>query len=245
MDIKEINELDVQSERKHWWIRTRFQYIEKLFSYFTKKNLSVAEYGCGSGQNLWYLKTQSPSIEKVSRAVGIDPNLPEGFSGDWCDESFRLSNNLNECSESKADVLLAMDVLEHVDDDEGVLKQWVSTMNTDGAILITVPAFQSLWSYHDEFLEHRKRYTKSELLEVAAKAGLRPVYLRYAFGYLFPVVYLVRKLSKGSKDQQDLKLPNPVINWIMLLLGKIEKSLGGNPLFGTSVIGIFKFEETK
>jgi len=245
MDIKEINELDIQSERKHWWIRTRFQYIEKLFNFFNRGNLNVAEYGCGSGQNLWYLKTQSPSIGKVKSAVGIDPNLPAEFKGDWCDENFRLSSNLNECSEEKADVLLAMDVLEHVDNDEEVLKQWVSTMKPDGSILITVPAFQSLWSYHDEFLEHRKRYTRKELLEVAKKAGLEPVYLKYAFGYLFPVVFIVRKFSKGSKDQQDLKLPNPVINLIMILLGKIEKVLGGNPFFGTSVIGIFKFEKSK
>lgn len=249
MDLKEVNELSILSERKHWWIRTRFLYIDKLFNFFSKnKKLIVAEYGCGTGQNLWYLKEESPVTNQISKAVGIDPNLSSDFKTDWSDEKFKLSSDLNEFKSGEADAVLAMDVLEHVDNDEEALKHWVSTMNKDGHILITVPAFQSLWSYHDVFLEHKKRYTKKDLTEVARKAGLKPVYIKYAFGYLFPVVYIVRKLTKGSKEDsgnQDLKLPNPLINFLMICVGKLEKILGGNPLFGTSVIGIFKFDETK
>tara|TARA_R110002072_G_scaffold1989_2_gene16379 strand:- start:93273 stop:94025 length:753 start_codon:yes stop_codon:yes gene_type:complete len=246
MDLKEVDELSVYSERKHWWIKTRFQYIEKLLNRFKSGKVDLAEYGCGTGQNLWYLKTQSPQSDKIKKAVGIDPNLTESFKAEWVDEQYYLTSDLNEFSNKKADVLLAMDVLEHVDDDESVLKHWVSTMSHNGAILITVPAFQSLWSYHDEFLEHRKRYTKSDLLAVAEKAGLKPVYLKYAFGYLFPVVYFVRKLSKGNKNKeknQDLRLPPAFINLIMIILGKVEFWLGGNSLFGTSVVGIFEFDE--
>ena len=243
MDLKEVDELSVLSERKHWWIKTRFLYIDKLLSYAQKTKLKIAEYGCGTGQNLWYLKEKSTDSSKVDFAIGIDPNFDDQFKADWVDERFKLSNNLNTFSENEADLVLAMDVLEHIEDQEQALSHWSSTLHNEGKILITVPAFNSLWSYHDEFLDHKRRYTKNDLAAVAAKCGLRPVYLSYAFGYLFPAVFLIRKLSKGSKDQQDLKLPNFILNTLLFLFGRIEKTLGGNPLFGTSVIGIFEKNE--
>lgn len=243
MDLKEVDELSVRSERQHWWIKTRFLYIDKLFSFCRKEKIKVAEYGCGTGQNLWYLKERSSQSKKVDLAIGIDPNLDNQFEAEWIDEKFKLSNDLNTFASNEADVVLAMDVLEHIDDQEEALNHWVSTLNEDGQILITVPAFKSLWSYHDEFLDHKRRYTKKDLEIVARKCGLRPVYLSYAFGFLFPAVYIIRKLSKGSKDNQDLKLPNFILNSLLFIFGKVEKMLGGNPFFGTSVIGIFEKNE--
>jgi SAM-dependent methyltransferase len=243
MDLKEANELSIINERQHWWIKTRFLYIDKLFKPIQKGNLCVAEYGCGTGQNLWYLKEEFNRSSDIEKAIGVDPNLPSDFRPEWINDKFKLSNNLDEFKKEEADVVLAMDVLEHVDNDTEALTHWVSTMKPDGRILVTVPAFQSLWSYHDEFLEHKKRYTRKSLLSVAKEAGLRPVYLKYSFSYIFPIMYILRKLKKNATAKQDLKLPNPIINSLMLLVGKLEYLLGGHRLIGTSVIGIFEKDE--
>lgn len=223
-------------EREHYWIKTRFQYIDKALP---KEAREVIEFGCGTGQNIWYLR-QRFDLESI---VGVDPNLPDNFSPEWIDSKDSMVKAIGQ--DQKADFLVAMDVLEHIDNDGEVLKEWVTHLKGSNArMLITVPAFQSLWSSHDEILEHKRRYTKKSLKEVALSAGLEPVYLSYAFSYLFFPAWIVRKLfaAKGS-ESTDLKKPNFVINSIFKLLGKIEYLLGGFPLFGTSVVGIFKVRE--
>lgn len=70
-------------------------------------------------------------------------------------------------------LVLIMDVLEHVDDDTGLLRQYTSSIPHGSQVLITVPAFEFLWSGHDVFLEHRRRYTRLRIEEVVSKAGTR------------------------------------------------------------------------
>ncbi len=241
MDIKELDQVSIVGERYHWWIRTRYNYIDKALGLLNKENIKVAEFGCGSCQNLWYAKEECKNIDSV---VGVDPELPDDFKFDWMNSTDKLEKRL-DIDLKEPDLVLGMDVLEHIEDDESALKQWVSNMGPDSLILLTVPAFKSLWSYHDEFLDHKRRYTKEELVLLADKCGLKPVFSNYAFGLLFPVVWVVRKLFGKGKEQQggsDLKLPPAPINLPLRLLGWIEAKLGGSPFFGTSVVGIFKLK---
>ena len=67
----------------------------------------------------------------------------------------------------KADIVLAMDVLEHIQDDYSTLKEWKNTLKPNGLLLITVPAFQHLWSSHDIFLGHHRRYNKKDISDLA------------------------------------------------------------------------------
>lgn len=236
MDIKELNQVSIENERKHWWICTRFNYIDKALELLKKDKVTAAEFGCGSCQNLWYLKNK----KEVSKVIGIDPELPEGFSFDGLSSEDVLSRDLNY-NFSEPDLLLGMDVLEHIEDDKAALTEWTSKLSDNSLMLITVPAFQSLWSGHDVFLDHKRRYTKSQLVALGESCGLRPVFSSYAFGALFPVVWLIRKiLSSDEPKASDLNLPPAFINLPLRLLGWIESKLGGSPLFGTSVICIFK-----
>ena len=57
-----------------------------------------------------------------------------------------------------------MDVLEHIRDDYSALKEWKKVLNPNGIILISVPAFQHLWSHHDKFLGHYRRYNKKDFI---------------------------------------------------------------------------------
>jgi len=242
MDIKEASELSQREERQHWWIKTRFLYIDKALSNLRQEKIDLVEFGCGTAQNLWYLQEESFYKNRITKMIGVDPELPEGFKTDWNQsEKIELTNDLNRPEENKNDVALAMDVLEHIDDEAGALAGWRKSLKPGGLMFITVPAFQALWSYHDEFLDHKRRYTKEGLIKVLKENGFEPIKVTYAFSFVFPLVYLVRKLSKGNKEnQQDLALPPMIVNSILYFCGKVENILGGFPFFGTSVIGIFK-----
>ena len=74
-----------------------------------------------------------------------------------------------------SDLVLMMDVIEHVDDDVGLIRQYSDSMLQHGTMLITVPAFQFLWSKHDVFLEHKRRYTHASLHRAIEAAGLTVV----------------------------------------------------------------------
>ena len=237
MDIKEANSTSVKNERKHWWIQTRYNYIDKSIALLNCADIDVLEIGCGTGQNLWFLKNQSRFKQKVKSLTGFDPKLSEEFKirKDIAD---LFENDLSNIKPG-FDLILAMDVLEHIENDQDALNKWKTLLNPDGVILITVPAFNCLWSYHDEFLEHKRRYIKSTLLPVTKNSNLKPLYLNYAFSYLFPVMYLMRKLVK-TNQKSDLKLPNIFINSILKMMGKMEYYWGGGRFFGTSLIGIFK-----
>lgn len=227
----------------HWWLSTRLQYVEKSLE-LCPREASVIEFGCGTGQNIYYLRKKYPQASRIKQIKGVDPALPENFDSSWVSEGDVITSKYPEETE-KFDLLLATDVVEHIEKDVEILREWQTYLKPGAIILITVPAFQFLWSYQDVFLEHYRRYTKSHLRNVAESAGLQTVKINYAFSWALPLVFMVRKIIKrGSKEaSDDLRRANPLINGIFRVLGKIEFILGGCPFFGTSVVGIFKVPE--
>jgi SAM-dependent methyltransferase len=105
-------------------------------------------------------------------------------------------------SAATADVTLSLDVLEHLDDDRAALREMFRILRPGGTLVVTVPAFQSLWSRHDQLHHHKRRYSKLELLEVLAATGFACTRITYFNTLLFPLVYVSRKLeSLGSGDR--------------------------------------------
>ena len=140
-------------------------------------------------------------------------------------------------------LLLAMDVLEHLDDDSGALREWASRLLPGGVVFITVPAFPVLWSYHDEILGHKRRYTKGSLIQIARQAGLEPIKVSYSFSFLFLPVLLIRRVlagRRGGHHGTDLKMPCGWVNSLLLGMGALEAFMGGCPWAGTSVVGFLR-----
>ena len=163
MDIKEVNNFGcIEEEVNHWWIRTRFNYINETIKYHNSKNINIVEYGCGTCNNIYYLLKISPYSSIIKSITGIDPNFTNLEIPYWAiDSNCSLKNSFS--STKKADIVLAMDVLEHIHDDHSALIEWKKTLKPNGLLLISVPAFQHLWSKHDLFLGHYKRYNKKQL----------------------------------------------------------------------------------
>ena len=241
MDLREALKFGgIEEEINHWWIKTRFNYLNEIIEYYNSNNLTIVEYGCGTGNNIYHLLHRSPFSPKIKSIIGIDPKLSNLEVPDWAKEC-KCSFNNSLPNSIKADIVIAMDVLEHIQDDYLALKEWKSSLKPNGLLLISVPAFQHLWSSHDIFLRHHRRYNKKEISELANSTGLKTVKLNYIFSYIYPMVFLLRRyLPNKAKIYGDLKKHNEIINTILSILGNLEYKFGGSNLFGTSLVGIFK-----
>jgi hypothetical protein len=123
-----------------------------------------------------------------------------------------------------------MDVLEHVDDDVGLVSDYAARVPQGTVFVVTVPAFQALWSGHDEFLEHRRRYSLQQAESVLHRAGLTVERSGYFFAAVLPIaasMRLAQRLSRRrhSRPQTQLRQHHPVVNRFLGNLCKFELAL--------------------
>lgn len=118
-----------------------------------------------------------------------------------------------------------MDVLEHVDDDVGLIRSRMKGAAPGAVALISVPAFPSLFSAHDRFLEHKRRYPMRSLEKVLSTAGLKVRSARYFFAMILPLVAMFRVLERRGPPRRSL-MPQPrPVNDALTLVHRIELPL--------------------
>jgi hypothetical protein len=128
-----------------------------------------------------------------------------------------------DCGLVDCDLVLMMDVLEHVDDDRGLAAHYAAKVPSGAHFLVTVPAFRFLWSGHDVFLEHKRRYRLPEIEATLRDAGLAVVRGAYYFGLVFPLAATVRLASRGdTKPRSSLKKHGAVTNGILTAACAVE-----------------------
>lgn len=185
-DLKEIQAAGEQMAQ-HWYLRHKAALIGRILQP-VKKN-RVLDWGAGSGFFSRYV-AQRPGVESV---IAVDP----GYSRDWQEQVGPVTVHFfRQMPESRGDLLLLMDVLEHVPDDLGLLQQAASHVIPGGHLLLTVPAFSWLWSGHDEFLGHYRRYTLPQLRRLVDRAGLSWLEGSYGFVPVLPLVMVWRAFTR-------------------------------------------------
>ena len=227
MDVKET-ELLRGNAADHWYYRSKARALERLLSGLRPH--VILDIGAGSGFFSRYLIDRALADE----AWCVDINYPQ--------ESDIVENGRNihfrrSVSDIGADLVLLMDVLEHVDDDVGLLREAASNASPDATFLISVPAFQFMWSGHDVFLEHKRRYTLRGIERVVKDAGLRVRRGCYFYASIFPAamaVRLSRNLMSGARrPTSDLRpYPNFVNSALNMILAAESHVAGINRLFG-------------
>ena len=234
MDLKEERLLG-DNIASHWYYVSKGKVLQKLLRGIQAD--VMVDVGAGSG-----IFSRLLLASKICKhAICIDTNYEsektETFS--YGQIHYARQINIAEC-----DLILMMDVLEHVDDDAALLHQFVKQLRYGGLIVITVPAFQFLWSGHDDFLEHRRRYTLRDLEHLVNKEGLEIINGRYFYGLLFPIVAVIRlcnRLALRVRNQQAssaLKTYPMFLNAILIRLHDIERYLimPINRAFGLTVV---------
>lgn len=151
------------------------------------------------------------------------------------DESFDLGKRYT--------LVLMLDVLEHFPDPLARLKRARELLEPDGTLIITVPAFEILWTSHDELNRHYTRHTRKRLGEVVTEAGLRVESVRYFYHWMFPMKLAVRfKEALFGAEPATAAIPGPWLNRFLYGVSRIEqKALGRLPVpFGGSLLAVVK-----
>ncbi len=233
MDLKE-EEILGDKIHDHWYYVSKGKAMRAFLDDF--KADEVLDVGAGSG----IFSRQLLDHNICQSAVCVDPGYAEETQEDHNGKSIKFVKSIDKTTQKLA---LMMDVLEHVPDDVALLKEYADTMPVGGKVLITVPAFQFMWSGHDVFLEHYRRYTIDMMENTIKGAGLTPVKSRYFFGSLFPAVAAIRLtkkalVEKGALDaKSELKLYPDWLNNALIGVHNIERNtlFKFNKLCGLSV----------
>jgi SAM-dependent methyltransferase len=215
-------------EDTHWWFVARRRIIARLINIFVrqdrKSDLKILEVGCGTGGNLTMLK-QFGTVT----ATECDEDA-RGFAAGKSGIAVRDGRlpELEEVPEDNFDLVVLLDVLEHVEDDLGALKSLAPRQGRDGRLLVTVPAHPWLWSSHDVTHHHFRRYTRATLRKVAEDAGYNVEAMGYYNSLLFPIVILVRFLKKAlGRNDADDAMPGPAVNGILTNIFSLEQKIVG------------------
>lgn len=185
-----------QHETRHWWFRWRFALIHDVITQITgmPPRPRMLDAGCGTGQMLKVL-------QRHGDAVGLDLS-PEAIAFAASRDAKNLvlgSVTKPPFSPGSFDIALALDVIEHVDDDQTILKGLRELIRPGGALILTVPAYESLWSDHDKINHHRRRYRTGQLQACVEGAGFEIDRITYCNTLLFPPVYLIRRAQSFKR----------------------------------------------
>jgi hypothetical protein len=220
MDLKEQEVLGAEIER-HWYYVAKGRALRLLLDGVHVPEL--LDVGAGSG----VFARQMLRCGVCRRAVCVDPNYANGFTGPRQSNSIVFRRSVDSITQS---LILMIDVLEHVPDDLGLLRSYSDRAPSQALILVSVPAFQFLWSGHDAFLGHQRRYTLLEVENLVRRAGLQVVRGRYFFASLFPLIALLRlyhqrRLAAGrAQPATALRRHSPLVNRALTCIHVLESS---------------------
>jgi SAM-dependent methyltransferase len=192
-------------EEVHWWYIGRrkilSQFVGEAVKDVTDRKPQILDVGCGTGGNVVMLNEHGD-------AYGIDVSED---AVRFCHERGLERVELGAADElpfedGKFDLVTALDVVEHLDDDLGALKEFRRVLRPDGKILIFVPTFMFLWGIQDDVSNHRRRYRLPELLRIVREAGFEVERSTYANITFFTPVLVVRTFMRWFKMKADTEL---------------------------------------
>lgn len=240
-------------ERQHWWFVAREKiicnYIKKLIrdKSLNQEGLKILNVGCGPGRSSQYLSSfgevtsveyDKDCCEFASERTGLDIINGSITELPFQDQSF--------------DLVCAFDVIEHVEDDQLAVSEMKRVAKENGVLLITVPAFMSLWSHHDVINHHFRRYRIKEIERLFDQQNDgNKIFVSYFNFFLFPPIYIIRQLSNllisdknrpgSGSDFETFKpgIMNTLLYKVMAFESKLLNSNFKLP-FGVSIIYSWK-----
>ena len=238
-------DVSADTQARSFWCRSRNRVLRQVFARFTDRSrpIDVLEIGCGIGGVIASLR-RMPHLRLTGSEIYIHglryarAKMPDVdfIQLDATDIPFR----------DAFEVIGAFDVLEHIDEDELVMRQVHAALRPDGLIMVTVPQYQWMWSALDDIVHHKRRYSRREMTGKLERAGFEIVYVTSFVTALFPSMLATRLRGRRRRASPDTKaefaewviLPGPlnrVCDWISRLDEAVLK-LGLTLPFGGSLL---------
>ena len=227
-------------EDKHWWFVGRRAILESFLQGIIEKSKiknqksKILDVGCGTGANLEMLK-------QYGEAEGVDVS---DDALEFCrKKGLKVHKGLAEelpFADETFDLVTALDVVEHLDDDIAGLKEMHRILKKDGKTLIFVPAFMWLWGVQDDISNHRIRYTRQQIVERLELAGFKIERATYANITFFAPILAGRAIMKltGIKPESENNVNVSALNGFFGKIFSSEKYWlkKANFPFGVSIV---------
>ena len=210
---------------EHFWFRSRNELVIWALGRYFPHPARILDVGCGTGFVLTAIRAWSADVVLVGSDV--DAAALEVARHRVPTATFARADAQHLEHDEEFDVVCALDVLEHVDDDDGALTRIAAATRPGGGVLVNVPQYAWLWSSADDYLEHRRRYAKAELERKVRGAGLTILRSFAWMGPLLPVVAVSRLRDRRRTDYDPLRefrVPRPVGRTFETILG-LERGL--------------------
>ncbi len=206
-------------EKTYWWFIARNAILLNIIREICKfdKSSNILDAGCGTG-------AFAEKLSSISNVICLDTSE---IALSYC--HLRGLTNTHQCKlseyqkgEKRIDGITLLDVVEHIEDDYGVLKDAYDILDDKGYVIITVPAYQWLWCRHDEIHMHYRRYNKSQIATAVKSSGFKITYSSYFNTLLFLPAVAKRFLDKITGLDKTNKNPiEPVPDFLNKLFTKI------------------------
>lgn len=229
-------------ELGHWWYRVRRAIVHNLLTFFTidrKHPLRILDIGCGMGALL-------KEMEEFGEVEGVDIS-PRAIA--YCKERGFSAVSVGSAdalpyANDTFDVVVILDVLEHLKDDIKGAQEVARVLKAGGVAIIAVPAFMFLWGITDELSQHYRRYTRKEIVQCIQTSGLSVWRATYFNTFLFPAIASVRlfvrlfRIQIKSENSLEGNITNRLFYFVFYIESIVMRWV--NFPFGVSILVVAK-----
>jgi len=218
--------LAAQVEEDHWWFRGRRAILRSVLNRYAPPTASprmILEVGCGNGGNLpllaSYGRVCAVELDDGARSRASRRDVAQVEKG-WLPDALPFG-------EERFDLIAALDVLEHVEEDRAAVRALHGRLGPHGLLVMTVPAYKWLWNRHDEFSEHKRRYRRDQLVALMSDVGFNVVFSSYFNTILFPIAVAGIQLGKLFEDSARcaMQIPPAPVNVVLEAVFSMESRL--------------------
>jgi dolichyl-phosphate beta-glucosyltransferase len=223
-------------QARHWWFRGKAALVATALRRTGEADGVLVDAGAGAGGVTFRLGWPRDRVVVAE----VDAGLARAARRRHGLQVVRGDAASLPISAGGATVVCLLDVIEHLEDPAGALGEARRVLQPGGRLVVTVPAYQWLFSGADRLLGHHRRYSRRALLRELDRNGFDTELATYVFSYLLPPLAAVRLLLRRGQEETGLAQAGVLVDRAALVLAAVERRLLGRvPLpFGTSVLAV-------
>ncbi len=214
-------DIEAKVESFHWWFVVRRKLLKSMVSAIAPPINGLAlDVGCGTGSNLETLVSAGLNVIALDHSAHALTLARKKW------KSPLLAGDLTRLpiKTKSVGLIIAMDILEHLDNDAAGIRESYRVLRNGGILLLTVPAFKALWGTQDDVTGHKRRYSKKEIMDKLRKENFNMVRSSYFnFFLFFPILFARRAVHfLGLKIRNENEINSPLINFLFKIIFSLE-----------------------